>query len=52
MPHAIHPIRLAMPLRLGAVNAYLVRSEAGWALIDSGAPNARAALPRARASCA
>ena len=47
MPHAIHPIRLAMPLRLGAVNAYLVRSEAGWALIDSGAPNARAALLRA-----
>lgn len=45
----IHVISLAMPFKLGQVNCYLVETGGGFFLIDSGAPNNRAALEAALA---
>jgi glyoxylase-like metal-dependent hydrolase (beta-lactamase superfamily II) len=37
-------LKLPMPMRMGNVNAYLLRSEAGFFLIDTGSANARKQL--------
>ncbi len=37
---------LPLPLRLGSVNCYLIRSQAGYLLIDTGGPNQRFALEK------
>jgi glyoxylase-like metal-dependent hydrolase (beta-lactamase superfamily II) len=46
-------IALALPLKLGTVNCYLVKTGAGFVLIDTGSSNGRAELERqlARAGC-
>jgi hydroxyacylglutathione hydrolase len=44
MSHPIHPISLTLPMRLGSVNCYLIQSDAGYLLIDSGMPGSRKAL--------
>jgi glyoxylase-like metal-dependent hydrolase (beta-lactamase superfamily II) len=41
MPQEISVISLAMPFRMGRVNCYLIRSDAGHFLIDAGGSNAR-----------
>ena len=41
MTQTIHPIRLAMPLRLGFVNCYLLENQGRFLLVDTGSPNAR-----------
>lgn len=43
----IIPIRLPLPYHLGQVNCYLIKTAAGYLLIDSGGSNQRAALERA-----
>ncbi len=40
----IKPITLALPFVLGDVNCYLVKTEAGFVLIDTGSSNQRAVL--------
>lgn len=40
----IKTITLALPLGLGSVNCYLVKTDAGYILIDTGSSNQRAAL--------
>jgi hydroxyacylglutathione hydrolase len=40
----ITTITLALPLGLGSVNCYLIKTEAGYVLIDTGSSNQRAAL--------
>jgi glyoxylase-like metal-dependent hydrolase (beta-lactamase superfamily II) len=40
----IHTIRLAMPFRLGSVNCYLIQTDRGHILIDTGSSNRRADL--------
>lgn len=47
MPQTIHTIRLAMPLRLGFVNCYLIEHDARFLLVDTGSPNARNDLEQA-----
>lgn len=42
----IKPIALPLPYRLGSVNCYLIETDAGYILIDTGASNQRAALER------
>lgn len=53
MPHGIKTINLSLPYKLGTVNCYLVQTDAGFVLIDTGSSNARAALERelANAGC-
>jgi glyoxylase-like metal-dependent hydrolase (beta-lactamase superfamily II) len=53
MSETITPISLALPLRMGAVNCYLVDTGAGHVLIDTGGPNRRVQLEAelARAGC-
>jgi hydroxyacylglutathione hydrolase len=46
----ITTIPLPMPYRLGAVNAYLLRTTTGFVLIDTGPANSRAMLERALAN--
>jgi hydroxyacylglutathione hydrolase len=46
MPQEIKTIRLPLPLRLGSVNAYLIKSDKGSMLIDTGCANSRARLER------
>ena len=46
MPREIKPIRLPLPLNMGAVNSYLVRTGRGCVLIDTGGSNQRAALAK------
>lgn len=43
----IKTITLPMPYRLGTVNCYLVRTDAGFVLIDTGGSNQRAGLEQA-----
>jgi hydroxyacylglutathione hydrolase len=50
MPHEIVPISLAMPLGLGAVNCYLIKTGSGFVLIDTGSSRRRAALELALSS--
>lgn len=42
----ITAIRAPMPLGLGVVNCYLLRASAGFVLVDTGAPSARAFLEK------
>jgi glyoxylase-like metal-dependent hydrolase (beta-lactamase superfamily II) len=42
----IKTIQLDLPLGLGHVNCYLIKSDAGFILIDTGATNQRAALEK------
>jgi hydroxyacylglutathione hydrolase len=53
MPQAIRAIPLPLPYRLGSVNCYLVETDTGFLLIDTGAAHSRAALEDelARAGC-
>lgn len=44
MPHRIRTISLSLPYRLGSVNCYLVDTDAGFVLIDTGGSNRRADL--------
>jgi hydroxyacylglutathione hydrolase len=46
----IKTITLALPFRLGEVNCYLVRRDAGFVLIDTGPSNRRSELEQALAS--
>lgn len=54
MDHEIKTIPLAMPFHLGTVNCYLVRTNSGYILVDTGASNSRATLEQAlhTAGCA
>jgi hypothetical protein len=44
MPATLTTLKLPMPMRMGDVNAYLLHSEAGYFLIDTGSSNARKQL--------
>ncbi len=44
MSQQIIPIQLPLPLKLSSVNCYLLKSEMGYVLIDSGMTNARKQL--------
>ena len=46
MPQEIKTITLPLPLKLGSVNCYLVRTETGHVLIDTGGSNKRKELDR------
>jgi hydroxyacylglutathione hydrolase len=46
----IKTIRLSLPYRLGSVNCYLVETDTGFALIDTGGSNKRAELLKELAS--
>lgn len=46
MPQEIKTIRLPLPLKLGNVNCYLIETDAGYVLIDTGGSNKRAALEK------
>lgn len=41
MNHHITPIPLPLPIKIGQVNSYLVRTEQGFFLVDTGMTNAR-----------
>jgi hydroxyacylglutathione hydrolase len=41
MKHEINILTLPLPLRMGSVNCYLIRTEAGHVLIDTGGSNKR-----------
>ncbi len=49
----IKTITLALPLRMGTVNCYLIKTDGGFALIDTGTPGKRAELENElhRAGC-
>jgi hydroxyacylglutathione hydrolase len=42
----IKTISLSLPYRLGSVNCYLIETDAGFVLVDTGSPNGRAKLAR------
>jgi glyoxylase-like metal-dependent hydrolase (beta-lactamase superfamily II) len=44
MPQAIQALHLPLPFHLGRVNSYLLRSDVGFVLIDTGGSNARQEL--------
>ncbi len=46
MPHRIKTIGLSLPFRLGSVNCYLIETDDGFVLIDTGGSNKRADLLR------
>ena len=46
MPHRIKTISSSLPYRLGSVNCYLIETDAGFVLIDTGGSNKRADLVR------
>jgi hydroxyacylglutathione hydrolase len=46
MPQEIKTIRLPLPYRLGTVNCYLVETDAGYVLIDTGGSNKRTELEK------
>ena len=46
MSQEIITIRLALPFRMGSVNCYLVRTDTGYILIDTGGSNKCAELER------
>jgi glyoxylase-like metal-dependent hydrolase (beta-lactamase superfamily II) len=46
MPPQIQTIRLPLPLRLGSVNCYLIKTASGGMLIDTGCASGRAKLER------
>lgn len=47
MPTIVEPIRLALPYKLGSVNCYLITTDTGSLLIDTGTSNQRAELEQA-----
>jgi len=47
MPSHVNTITTALPYHLGSVNCYLVQTDAGYILIDTGCSNQRAALEQA-----
>jgi len=49
MPYELYPISLRLPLGLGRVNCYLIRTASTWILIDTGLSTRQAALDRALA---
>ena len=44
MPEEIKTIRLGLPYRIGSVNCYLIKADAGYILIDTGPSNRQANL--------
>ncbi len=44
MPQEIKQIRLQLPYKLGTVNCYLIQTDTGYVLIDTGSSNQRTAL--------
>jgi hydroxyacylglutathione hydrolase len=46
MSLGIKTIRLSLPLKLGHINCYLIETDAGYILIDTGGSNKRAALEK------
>lgn len=46
MQQQIKTISLSLPYRLGSVNCYLIETDAGFVLVDTGSPNGRAKLAR------
>jgi hydroxyacylglutathione hydrolase len=46
MPLEVKTIRLPLPFRLGSVNCYLIKTDSGGMLIDTGCVNGRAKLER------
>jgi hydroxyacylglutathione hydrolase len=44
VPSEIKTISLQMPLKMGTVNCYPIKTDTGYILIDTGSPNARADL--------
>ena len=51
MPAEIKTIRLTLPLRFGSVNCYLLKSDSGCMLIDTGCANSRARLEKELERC-
>ena len=47
MPQGIKTIRLLLPLKLGSVNCYLIKTDTGDILIDTGGANKRTELEKA-----
>jgi len=47
MPQEIKTITLPLPFRLGSANCYLVKTDAGHVLVDTGGSNQRSELDRA-----
>jgi hydroxyacylglutathione hydrolase len=47
MPHEITPIALRLPLRMGSVSGYLIATDDGYVLVDTGPSSARADLESA-----
>ncbi len=47
MPSKVNRINLSLPFRLGSVNCYLVTTDDGYILIDTGGSNNRADLEKA-----
>ncbi len=46
MPHEIKAIHLSLPYHLGSVNCYLIKTNTGYILIDTGSSNQRAGLEK------
>lgn len=46
LPQEIKPIRLSLPFKLGSVNCYLVETDTGYILIDTGSSSSRANLEK------
>ncbi len=46
MPQEIKTIRLPLPYHLGSVNCYLIKTDTGYILIDTGGSNQRASLEK------
>ena len=46
MPHEIKTINLSLPFKLGSVNCYLIKTETGYILIDTGCSNRRTDLEK------
>ena len=43
----VRPVSLKLPFRMGSVNCYIVETDGGFVLIDTGASNKRKALEKA-----
>lgn len=46
MPQEIKTINLMMPIKMGSVNSYLIRTSSGFILIDTGSPNQQTEIER------
>ena len=46
MPLDIKAITLTLPYRLGSVNCYLIKTDTGYVLIDTGSSNQRATIEK------